>query len=55
MPQKVVWDDIEWEPVSDEVSRRVIMGDNMMGALYIRQRYYLAYGAAQGRSVRIFS
>ena len=27
MPQKVVWDDIEWEPVTDEVSRKVIMGD----------------------------
>ena len=34
MPQKVVWDDIEWEPVSDEVSRKVIMGDNMMMVLY---------------------
>ena len=34
MPQKVVWDDIEWEPVTDEVSRKVIMGDNMMMELY---------------------
>ena len=34
MPQKVVWDDIEWEPVTDEVSRKVIMGDNMMMVLY---------------------
>jgi hypothetical protein len=34
MPQKVVWDDIEWEPVMDEVSRKVIMGDNMMMVLY---------------------
>ncbi len=30
MPQKVVWDDIEWEPVSDQVSRKVIMGSNMI-------------------------
>ena len=34
MPQKVVWDDMEWEPVSDEVSRKVIMGNNMMMVLY---------------------
>ena len=34
MPQKVVWDDIEWEPVSDQVSRKVIMGSNMMMVMY---------------------
>ena len=34
MLQKIVWDDIEWEPVTDEVSRKVIMGDNMMMVLY---------------------
>ena len=34
MPQKVVWDEIEWEPVSDQVSRKVIMGSNMMMVLY---------------------
>ena len=34
MPQKIVWDEIEWEPVSDEVSRKVILGSNMMMVLY---------------------
>lgn len=34
MPQKVVWDDMDWEPVTDEVSRKVIMGSNMMMVLY---------------------
>jgi hypothetical protein len=34
MPQKVVWDDIECEPVSDETIRKVIMGGNMMMVPY---------------------
>ena len=34
MPQKVVWNQMEWEPVTDEVSRKVIMGSNMMMVLY---------------------
>ena len=34
MPRKIVWDTIEWEPVTDHVSRKVIMGGNMMMVLY---------------------
>jgi quercetin dioxygenase-like cupin family protein len=34
MPQKVVWEEMEWEPVTEQVSRKVIMGDNLMIVRY---------------------
>ncbi len=34
MPKKIVWDEIPWEPVNKDVSRKVIMGDHLMMVLY---------------------
>jgi quercetin dioxygenase-like cupin family protein len=34
MPRKIVWDEIPWEVVNEDVSRKVIMGDHMMMVLY---------------------
>ena len=34
MPAKIVWDDIPWEPVNDDVSRKVVMGDHLMMVMY---------------------
>lgn len=34
MPRKIVWDEMPWETVNEDVSRKVIMGDNLMMVLY---------------------
>jgi quercetin dioxygenase-like cupin family protein len=34
MPKRILWDELAWEEVNEQVSRKVVMGDNLMMVMY---------------------